>query len=67
MHSLLLRQGRKPKHGVPFLRCRNGAYDVAFLIIGGSQRFRERAPTSVAEEVVVGHTELQLLELSAKF
>ena len=35
------------------------AYDLAFLILGGSQRFRERAPTSVAEEVVVGHTELQ--------
>jgi hypothetical protein len=41
------------------------AYDLAFLI-GRSQRFRERAPTSVAEEVIVGHTELQLLELFGK-
>src|SRR5258708_15993559 len=43
MHSLLLRQGRKPKHGVPFLRCRNRAYDVAFLTIGGPA-FRNVSP-----------------------
>jgi len=41
-------------------------YDLAFLILGRSQRFREPAPTSMAEEVVVGHTELELLELSGK-
>src|SRR3989475_12571467 len=42
------------------------AYDLAFLIVGGRKHFRERAPTSVAEEVVVRDTDLPLLELSGK-
>src|SRR6266852_3180758 len=33
-------------------------YDLAFLILGGSQCLRERSLTSVAEEVVVAHTDL---------
>ena len=33
-------------------------YDLAFLILGGSQGLRERSLTSVAEEVVVAHTDL---------
>src|SRR2546430_8006804 len=37
------------------------AYDLAFLIVGGRKHFRERAPTSVAEEVVVRRTDLPLL------
>src|SRR2546430_6615588 len=42
------------------------AYDLAFLILGGRRHFRQRAPTSVAEEVVVRDTALPLLELSGK-
>ena len=41
-------------------------YDLAFHILGSSQRFRERALTSMAEEVVVGQIDLPLLELSGK-
>ena len=33
-------------------------YDLAFLILGGSQGLRERSLTSVAEEVVVVRTDL---------
>ena len=36
-------------------------YDLAFVILGGSQGLRERSLTSVAEEVVVAHTDLPSL------
>jgi hypothetical protein len=36
-------------------------YDLAFLILGGSQGLRERSLTSVAEEVVVAHTDVPSL------
>ncbi len=36
-------------------------YDLAFLILGGSQGLRERSLTSVPEEVVVPHTDLPSL------
>jgi FeoA domain len=59
-------QGRKLKHVVPLLRCRNvGHTTVPSSYSAGVSAF-ENGLLQAAEEVVVGHTELQLLELSGK-
>jgi hypothetical protein len=67
MRSLFAETGQKSRHTLfHFFTAAMWAYDLAFLILGGCQGLRERSLTSVAEEGVVGHADLPLLELSAR-